>query len=359
MNKKTGIVVLFWNDYQKTITCLESIFKQKKINFSLILVDNNSNKIYSKKILNWLKKSRKKIILVKEKKIYEKKIFKSSKNLFYIKNKHNYGCGLGHNPGYQFCIDNKFNYIARIDNDMIVPKLTINNLIKRMEKNSKINAISPKIMYAQNPDLIWWRGAKIGQNLKLQRNFGSHYTKGHSDNKKYSGLINSDAIAGCASIMKTDKLKKIGLSDPDFFYGEEDVELSVRMKDSKDSLKVDLNEKTYHYVSHTVGKNWAKTIYYNYKYRLVLIKKIGSVADKIFGYSIFIFKLFIMFLLLFRKKYSSRIIQIFYAGLHFFQKKYGYYDRKKYGLVDNFFSKINKKTSIKDIINNFNHGKKI
>ena len=66
-----------------------------------------------------------------------------------------------------------------------------------------------------------------------------------------------------------------------------------------------------------------------------------------------------MFLLLFRKKYSSRIIQIFYAGLHFFQKKYGYYDRKKYGLVDNFFSKINKKTSIKDIINNFNHGKKI
>ena len=68
MNKKTGIVVLFWNDYQKTITCLESIFKQKKINFSLILVDNNSNKIYSKKILNWLKKSRKKNYFSKRKK---------------------------------------------------------------------------------------------------------------------------------------------------------------------------------------------------------------------------------------------------------------------------------------------------
>ena len=33
--------------------------------------------------------------------------------------------------------------------------------------------------------------------------------------------------------------------------------------------------------------------------------------------------------------------------------------KKKYRLVDNFFSKINKKTSIKDIINNFNHGKQI
>ena len=45
MYNKTGIVVLFWNDYKKTIICLESIYKQKKIDFSLILVDNNSNKI--------------------------------------------------------------------------------------------------------------------------------------------------------------------------------------------------------------------------------------------------------------------------------------------------------------------------
>ena len=75
MNKKTGIVVLFWNDYKKTITCLESIFKQKKINFSLILVDNNSDKIYSKKILNWLKENRKKVISVKKKKYIWKKNF--------------------------------------------------------------------------------------------------------------------------------------------------------------------------------------------------------------------------------------------------------------------------------------------
>ena len=350
MNKKTGIVVLFWNDYKKTITCLESVYKQKKINFSLILVDNNSDKIYSKKILNWLKKNRKKVILVKEKRIYEKKIFKSSKNLFYIKNKHNYGCGLGHNPGYQFCIDNKFNYIARIDNDMIVPKLTINNLIRRMEKNSKINAISPKIMYAQHPNLIWWRGAKIGQNLKLQRNFGSHYTKGLSDNKKYSGLISSDAIAGCASIMKTDKLKKIGLSDPDFFYGEEDVELSVRMKDCKDSLKVDLNEKTYHYVSHTVGKNWAKTIYYNYKYRLLLINKIGNGLDKFFGYSFSIIKFLLSIPLLFNNYYSSRFLQRYFALIHFFQHKYGKYDRINYSKINSFFSNVSKKTTAFDVI---------
>ena len=141
-------------------------------------------------------------------------------------------------------------------------------------------------------------------------------------------------------MMRSKFLKKTGLSDPDFFYGEEDIELSHRFKKIGGSLYVDLNQKIYHSVSYTVNNNWAKTIYYNYKYRLLLIKKIGSVADKFFGYSTFILKLLIMFFLSFRKKYSSRIIQIFYAGLHFVQKKYGSFDRKKYELVDNFFSKI-------------------
>ena len=40
--KKLAVVVLFWNDYKKTIKCLKSIYCQKKINFSLVLVDNNS-----------------------------------------------------------------------------------------------------------------------------------------------------------------------------------------------------------------------------------------------------------------------------------------------------------------------------
>ena len=66
-----------------------------------------------------------------------------------------------------------------------------------------------------------------------------------------------------------------------------------------------------------------------------------------------------MFFLSFRKKYSSRIIQIFYAGLHFIQNKYGHYDRKKYKSIDKYFIKINKQTSVKDLINFLNDKNKI
>jgi GT2 family glycosyltransferase len=356
ISDQLAVVVLFWNDSDKTIKCLRSLFQQQKQKFDIVLVDNNSDQKYSKKILDWLKKGKFKFSKIKSNSITKKN--NTNKQLFYIKNKINYGCGLGHNPGYEFCLKNKYDYIARIDNDMFVPKTLMHQLVKRLEKNRFIAAISPKVMFANNPNTIWFGGTKIGSNLKLQRECSNHICK-KKDSKKFKGLIKTDAIVGCASVMRSKFLKLAGLSDPDFFYGEEDIELSHRFRQIGGELFIDLNQKIYHSVSHTVGTNWAKTIYYNYKYRLVLINKIGSVADKFFGYNMFVFKFFIMILLSFRKKYSSRIIQIFYAGLHFIQKKYGNYDRKKYQLIDKFFLGISKKTSLKDVISILNDKNKI
>jgi len=350
INKKTlnylGIVVLFWNDSERTIRCLRSLLNQKKQKFDIILVDNNSNQIFSNQIFKWFRKKNISYNKVKKNYIFKKN---NKKKIFYIKNRINLGCGLGHNPGYKFCLNNNYEYIARIDNDIIVPKNVIFKLVQRLEKNKIIGAISPKVMFEDNPTIIWFGGTKIGNNLKFQRECSNFLCK-KKDSPKFKGLIETDAVVGCASVMRSELLKKTGLSDPDFFYGEEDIELSQRFRKFGAKLFVDLNQKIYHSVSYTVNNNWAKTIYYNYKYRLLLIKKIGTISDKFFGYSIYILKLLIMFLLSFRKKYSSKIVQVCLAGIHFLQKKYGHNDRKKYKLIDTFFKNINKKTSLKNSI---------
>ena len=55
--KLLSVVVLFWNNSDKTIKCLDSIFKQTGIQFELVLVDNNSEIKYQKKIFKWLKQN--------------------------------------------------------------------------------------------------------------------------------------------------------------------------------------------------------------------------------------------------------------------------------------------------------------
>jgi GT2 family glycosyltransferase len=357
INNKLAVVVLFWNDSKKTISCLNSLLSQRKQKLKIILVDNNSDKEFSKKIFNWLKKKKIKLINVSGTKLLKVQ-YKSNKICFYIKNKINYGCGLGHNSGYQFCLKNNFKYIARIDNDMIAPKYLMFNLVKRLESNKDIIALSPKVMYQDNPNRIWFGGAKIGINLKLQKQCGNYICE-KKDSIKFRGLVHTDAIAGCASIMKSENLKKSGLSDPEFFYGEEDIELSYRLKKTSGNLVVDLDQKIYHSVSHTVGANWGKNIYYNYKYRLLLLKKIGTFSDKFFGYNIFFLKFFLSILLCFKNRYSSRLVPVSLAGLHFLQKKYGNYDRKNYNKLDNFFIDYNKQTSILKIFKLLNKYKKL
>ena len=44
-----GVVVLFWNDYKKTIKCLNSLFNQNKVSPLIVLVIIILNNIISKK----------------------------------------------------------------------------------------------------------------------------------------------------------------------------------------------------------------------------------------------------------------------------------------------------------------------
>jgi GT2 family glycosyltransferase len=237
------------------------------------------------------------------------------------------GCGYGHNTGYALAINNKFEFIARIDNDMIVPKDFFKKIIKNFN-NPLIQAVSPKILYSKNKDLIWWKGTKIGSSLKLQKHMRDYPYK-LKDNTQINGTVETDSIAGCASVMRAKRMRQIGLSDKDFFYGPEDVEYSKRLFTKNGSLIVDLNSKIYHSVSQSFINLNKKRIYFEYKYRLVLIKKIGTISDKLMGYSISIFKLLVHLLLCFKLEHRFKIKPIYLANLHFYQRKYGEFDRKK------------------------------
>jgi len=326
MKNSLAIVVLTWNDFRNTKRCIQSIFPSLSRKIKLILVDNGSEDYFYQKNLNFLKENYKNEIL-QIKKNFNKNIFKINKKIFTIKNNINMGCGYGHNTGYKLALNNNSEFIARIDNDMIVPKNFFKNILKNFE-GTNVMAVSPKIMYAKQKKQIWWMGTEISNNLKIQRHL-RNYPYRLQDNKKYSGIVKTDAIAGCASIMRSSRIKQVGLSDPDFFYGPEDVEFSRRIFKKEGSLIVDRNLKIYHAVTQSFVNLNRRKIYFEYKYRLVLIKKIGTIFDKIFGYLISILKFIIYCFLFFHPKHNFKIVPVFFALKHFFEKKLGHYDRSK------------------------------
>ena len=328
MKKTLAIVVLTWNDYKNTIICLKSIINQLKSDQKLFLIDNNSKNSFFEKTYDWLDKNYKKkfnkLIIGSNYKINDT-IFKN-KSIFLLRNKKNLGCGLGHNPGYKLAITNNFKFVARIDNDMLVPKNFFNKILINFY-NQTVQGVSPKILYKHNRKLIWWMGTKIGNSLKFQTHMRD-YPYGLKDNKKYSNIIKTDAIAGCASVMRCSRLKKVGLSDKDFFYGPEDIEFSKRLFTVNGSLVVDRDSKIFHSVTQSFKGLNKRRIYFEYKYRLVLIQKIGTWLDKLLGYSISLIKFILYVFLFFKIRHRIKIQPVFFALLHFYTNKLGDFDRK-------------------------------
>ena len=317
--RKLLTVILTWNDFENTSKCLECCKKIKQDDITFLLVDNNSTDGSLEH-------------LIKRFELEGIKNTNSQKQLpkfLFIKNKENLGCGLGHNTGYEFAINNNFKYVSRIDNDMEFTDNFFEQNLTILDQNIKIEALSPKILYDNLRHKIWWMGCVIGNNLKLQTNMRD-YPYGIEDNKQLKGLKETDAIAGCASIMRVDRLREVGLSDKDFFYGPEDIEFSRRLYNGKNSLMVNLNSKIFHKVTQSFKpQHTFRRKYFEHKYRLLLINKIGSYGDKIIGYSISIIKFFLYCVFSFKQKQRKKILPVLKSLIDFFIfKRYGDFDRK-------------------------------
>ena len=76
--------------------------------------------------------------------------------------------------------------------------------------------------------------------------------------------------------IKVEYLRKTGLSDPEFFFGPEDIDLSLRLR-RLGKLGVNLNSTIYHSVAQSAkvtGMN--QRVYYEIKSHLYLLKKISK-----------------------------------------------------------------------------------
>ena len=304
----SAIVTLNWNDWKNTIDCLESIY-QNEGNFDVFLIDNGSDLKNILNISSWYKgqlisdrnfikpkfKNFGELIYMDFKNnIFDKK--KNMRNLYLFRNKKNLGLTAGLNQAYAFLIRNNYKYILRIDNDFVITRDYFNRISNTIKLNG-IASASPKIMHAYIKKNVWFKGFKMTWSfLKFQRTMNLK-KKRYFDNQYLNKIVSTDAICGCCSIYKANILKKSGLGDEDFFYGPEDIELSHRLK-KYGRLVCDQKIKTFHKIARSahIAEKFERTFESTYGF-LVLIKKIGTFSDKLFGYAFFILRGFLYFLI--------------------------------------------------------------
>ena len=153
MKNKLAIILVNWNQYELTRSCILSIINCFYKNLKIILVDNNSN----------------------DKSVHKLKREFDSVN--FIQNKSNIGFTGANNIGINMAKDLGFEYIMLLNNDTEVESNFIQPLLKRLERESDLGAIQPLILNYYKRNIVWNFGGRFN------RFFGNPITLNKNKNK--------------------------------------------------------------------------------------------------------------------------------------------------------------------------------
>ena len=204
MDSQVSIIIVSWNKKEFVLDCLKSLETQTFKDFETILVDNGSTDGLSEAV---------------EKEYSKVKIVRLKENLGFVG---------GNNEGYKH---SKGKYIVLLNNDTIVDKDWLKELVKMMNSDSKIGACQSKILDMKDHSSFEFTGAAGG----LMDIYGYGFCRGRvfdeveKDNGQYGDIINIFWTAGVSMITRRDIIEKIGLFDEYYFIYCEEVDFCWRL----------------------------------------------------------------------------------------------------------------------------------
>lgn len=213
--KKLAIVTVNFNTDKDTDTLLESIQKldTNGLTVTTIVVDNGSTTPY--------------------------KLDKKFENTLFIRSDENTGFSGGYNIGMKKALEEGADYILIVNNDTLMDRHMLQELVKAFEINKKIGVTTPKIYFAKGHEfhkdrykkeelgkVFWYAGGYTDwANVK-----SVHRGVDEVDHGQYDKTEKTTFASGCCMLFKREVLEKVGLFDNKFFLYYEDADLNERIQ---------------------------------------------------------------------------------------------------------------------------------
>jgi|SRR5579885_396555 len=215
--KKVAVVTVNYNTDQDTHDFLASLEKAHTPNLQIeaIVVDNGSKEAFQLSA-------------------HEKK-----NHVVFIRSDSNTGFAGGYNMGIKRALSDRADYILIVNNDTLMDKNLIVELLAPFEKDKKIGVTVPKIYFAKGHEfhkdrykkdelgkVFWYAGGYTDwANVK-----SIHRGVDQVDYGQYDRPEKVDFATGCCMCFKHEVLERVGLLDERYFLYYEDADLNERVK---------------------------------------------------------------------------------------------------------------------------------
>lgn len=200
-SRQVAIILVNYNSWNDTRECIESLIKNNSSKF-IILVDNGSRP--NVEVDSWMK---------------------DLEDFHLLRTGENLGFGKANNLGLQWVRDNiKCEFVFLLNNDTIVERNLLECLVNLFPSDERVIAVAPKILTYEQEPRIWYGGGSFWFSRMTVRidNFGE------SNLEVQNRVV--DFASGCAVLLRRSYLDNNPLFDEQFFMYDEDLELSMRIK---------------------------------------------------------------------------------------------------------------------------------
>jgi GT2 family glycosyltransferase len=239
-----GTIILNWNGLEDTVACVASIYDQKAVPAYVVLVDNGSADRSLEAVHAWLASNprfsatethespasqagvREFVLCSRSGSIGDDEYRDLSFRFVTIENGRNLGFAAGNNVAIRFLMGRAVKYVFLLNNDTVLAPDAFAILVAAMEQSPGCQCMVPQIRYAGRPDRIWNCGAEWSW-------FGTpryYYPEANVAALEGKGPFEVEMVSGCALIVRTSWLETHGILTERFFFGEEDIDLSWRMR---------------------------------------------------------------------------------------------------------------------------------
>jgi GT2 family glycosyltransferase len=292
---KVAIVILNWNGWKNTVECLESLYQNTYPKYEIILVDNGSKDGSIQKIEEYAEgklgvesKFFSYDLTTKPLKIVKPPVKVPSdfyKKLVLVENPINYGFVKGVNLGLQLAQKQSADYVLLLNNDIVVDKSFLCEMVTQAEKIPQFGIGGPTIYYYDRPTTIDF----AGENLTLWR------VKGKENRRKLANPVQVDKIEGSCMLIKVAVLDTVGLLYPKYWAYWEETDLCFRAKKAGFKIVYIPEAKIWHKVASSIGgEGNLKRQYYLNRNRILFAKRNLSPSDQakfllyFFGYELWL-----------------------------------------------------------------------
>lgn len=230
------VITINYNLSSETIPCVESILASSYNDFIVYLIDNGSKSEDYQKLFD---------------------TFNNNPKVQVIRIEKNCGYVGGVNAGLKKGIEANADYFLVMNNDTIIDKDAIANLVDTAKRFNNKAVVSGKVYYFDNPDIIQHTGEIVTdfRYLKTMRP-----GKNEKDVGQFSTERERDVLDDVFWLIPAEIVRKVGFYSHYFFLYAEQGDYSLRIKREGFKLIFTPSAKIWHKVSMTTGGGETKAL---------------------------------------------------------------------------------------------------